>query len=62
METVPSKDLFRPDEVAVLVGLSKRTIYRKLAREEIAGQQKRDGGPLWVPRDSVINLLTKRRV
>lgn len=62
MQGLPEKALFRPDEVAMLAGLSRRTIYRKLARDEIVGQQKKDGGPLWVPRDSVVELLLKRRV
>jgi len=61
MESLPGKELFRPDEVAMLAGLSKRTIYRKLARDEITCQQKREGGPLWVPRDSVILLIQERR-
>lgn len=53
---VPRKSLFRPDEVAQLADLSKRTIYRMVRRGDLVGERK-DQGPIRIPRDEVIRLL-----
>ncbi|OPX20363.1 MAG: hypothetical protein BZ151_04355 [Desulfobacca sp. 4484_104] len=55
MEFINRKRLFRPDEVAQLLDLSRRTVYRMIRDGRLPGV--RMGSRPWrVPRESLIAL------
>ena len=56
MEFLQSKRFFRPDEVAALLALSRRTIYRMIRDGRLAGV-KLGPGPWRIPRASLESLL-----
>jgi excisionase family DNA binding protein len=56
MELLYRKRLFRPDEAAALLLLSRRTVYRMLRDGRITGV-KLGRGPWRIPRESLTNLL-----
>jgi excisionase family DNA binding protein len=49
--------LHRPDEVAALLGVNKRTVYRMLQHGRIRGI--RNGGPVRIPAAEVRRLVGK---
>jgi predicted DNA-binding transcriptional regulator AlpA len=55
----PGKDLFRPDEVAGLAGLSKRTVYRMLERGALLRERQAPNAPWRVSRAVVVELLER---
>lgn len=56
-ELFPPKALFRPDEVADLLALSRRTIYRMI-RDGRLPSVKLGAGPWRVPRNSLARLAS----
>jgi excisionase family DNA binding protein len=52
-----SKRFFRPDEVAELLALSRRTVYRMIRDGRLPGV-KLGPGPWRIPRESLAALLT----
>jgi transposase len=40
---LPDKPSFRPDEAAAILGVSRRTVYRKLRKGELEAVGKREG-------------------
>ena len=56
MELLQNKRFFRPDEVAALLALSRRTIYRMIRDGRLAGV-KLGSGPWRIPRSSLESLL-----
>lgn len=57
-EILWKKNLFRPDEVAELLLLSKRTIYRMLKDGRLTGVY-RPKRPVRIPREAILNLFPK---
>lgn len=55
-EILWKKNLFRPDEVAELLLLSKRTIYRMLKDGRLTGVY-RPKRPVRIPREAILNLF-----
>ena len=53
------KNLLLPDEVAQLLGKTRRTIYRMIADGRLPGVNPRRG-PLRVPREAVVDLIKGR--
>lgn len=51
-----NKRFFRPDEVAQLLDLSRRTIYRMLRDGRLAGVRW-GSGPWRIPRETLVALL-----
>jgi excisionase family DNA binding protein len=51
------KRFFRPDEVAGILALSRRTIYRMIKDGRLPGV-KLGPGPWRIPRESLMNLLS----
>jgi excisionase family DNA binding protein len=56
MGFLQNKRYFRPDEVAELLALSRRTIYRMMRDGRLAGV-KLGAGPWRIPRETVVALL-----
>jgi len=56
-ELLPPKTSFRPDEVAALLCLSRRTIYRMLADCRLEASRSASGG-VRVPRQALQQLLS----
>jgi excisionase family DNA binding protein len=56
MEYLGHKRFLRPDEVAGILALSRRTIYRMIRDGRLAGV-KWGTGPWRIPRESLANLL-----
>lgn len=56
MEFLQLKRFYRPDEVAVILDLSRRTIYRMIRDGRISGV-KWGAGPWRIPRESLAGLL-----
>ncbi len=56
MELLQQKRLFRPDEVAALLALSRRTIYRMIKDGRLPGV-KWGSGPWRIPRESLAGLF-----
>jgi excisionase family DNA binding protein len=56
-ELLPSKKFFRPDEVAQVLDLSRRTVYRMI-HESRLGAVKPSGGCWRVPRQALEDLLS----
>ena len=59
MLCLQNKRLFRPDEVAGLLALSRRTIYRMIRDGRLPGV-KLGSGPWRIPRESLMNLLSSQ--
>ena len=60
MDLLPNKRFFRPDEVAQLLALSRRTIYRMIRDGRLPGVRW-GGGPWRISREILLNLLPTRR-
>ncbi len=58
MEFSPHKRFYRPDEVAALLDLSRRTIYRMIRDGRIPGI-KWGSGPWRIPQESLAGLLSE---
>ena len=56
MDLLQNKRFFRPDEVAGLLDLSRRTIYRMIRDGRLPGV-KWGAGPWRVPRESLAGLF-----
>ncbi len=56
MELLQSKRFFRPDEVAAILALSRRTVYRMIRDGRLPGV-KLGAGPWRIPRASLEVLL-----
>ena len=56
MELVLKKRMFRPDEVAQILCLSRRTIYRMI-RDGRLPAVRLGSGPWRIPRDTLLMLL-----
>ncbi len=56
MDLLQNKRFFRPDEVAMLLDLSRRTIYRMIRDGRLNGV-KWGSGPWRIPRESLIGLF-----
>ena len=56
MELVMKKRMFRPDEVAQILCLSRRTIYRMI-RDGRLSAVRLGAGPWRIPREALANLL-----
>ena len=52
MEMLQQKRFFRPDEVAAILALSRRTIYRMIRDGRLA-RDKWGSGPWRIPRESL---------
>ncbi len=57
MDLLQNKRFFRPDEVAALLDLSRRTIYRMI-RDGRLGGVKWGSGPWRIPRESLAGLFS----
>ncbi len=55
-EILQKKKFFRPDEVAELLLLSRRTIYRMLRDGRLTGIYK-PKHPVRIPREAILNLF-----
>ncbi len=55
-ELLAKKNFFRPDEVAELLLLSKRTVYRMLRDGRLTGVY-RPKHPVRIPREAILNLF-----
>ena len=60
MELVKQKRFFRPDEVADLLCLSRRTVYRMIRDGRLNGVRL-DSGPWRIARESITNLIPQTR-
>jgi excisionase family DNA binding protein len=58
MGFLQGKRFYRPDEVAVILDLSRRTIYRMIRDGRIIGV-KWGSGPWRIPRESLAGLLSE---
>ncbi|MGQ9687291.1 MAG: helix-turn-helix domain-containing protein [Desulfobaccales bacterium] len=56
MELIMKKRLFRPDEVAQILCLSRRTIYRMI-RDGRLPAVRLGAGPWRIPRETLLTLL-----
>jgi excisionase family DNA binding protein len=56
MGFLPNKRFFRPDEVAALLALSRRTVYRMIHDGRLAAVKLGDG-PWRIPREYLETLL-----
>lgn len=56
MELMLKKRFFRPDEVADLLSLSRRTVYRMIRDGRLDGVRL-GAGPWRIARESLVNLL-----
>ncbi|MEW6386808.1 MAG: helix-turn-helix domain-containing protein [Thermodesulfobacteriota bacterium] len=56
MEHWQKKRFFRPDEVAAIMSLSRRTIYRMIRDGRLPGVRL-GAGPWRIPRETLISLL-----
>lgn len=57
MGLLANKRFFRPDEVAQLLALSRRTVYRMIRDGRISGVRW-GSGPWRIPREVLLALLT----
>lgn len=60
MELVKKKMLFRPDEVADMLCLSRRTVYRMIRDGRLSGVRL-GSGPWRIARESLLHLLPQTR-
>ena len=58
MDLLQNKRFFRPDEVASILDLSRRTIYRMIRDGRLNGV-KWGSGPWRIPRESLAGLFTE---
>ncbi len=58
MELLQNKRFYRPDEVAALLDLSRRTIYRMIQDGRLHGV-KWGSGPWRIPRESLTGLFSE---
>jgi excisionase family DNA binding protein len=56
MDLLQNKRFFRPDEVAAVLALSRRTIYRMIRDGRLPGVQW-GSGPWRIPRESLAGLF-----
>jgi excisionase family DNA binding protein len=59
MELIAKKRFFRPDEVADILSLSRRTVYRMIRDGRLPGVRL-GSGPWRISRESIQNLLPQR--
>jgi excisionase family DNA binding protein len=52
------KRVFRPDEVAQILSLSRRTVYRMIRDGRLPGIK--DSGPWRIPRETLERLLAEK--
>ncbi len=60
MELVMKKRFFRPDEVAEILCLSRRTVYRMIRDGRLFGVRL-GAGPWRIARESILHLLPQTR-
>lgn len=60
MELVLKKRFFRPDEVADLLCLSRRTVYRMIRDGRLNGVRL-GSGPWRIARESIVHLMPQPR-
>lgn len=60
MELLAKKRLFRPDEVADILCLSRRTVYRMIRDGRLSGVRL-GSGPWRISRESILNLMPQTR-
>jgi len=53
---IPNKPTFRPDEIASILSLSRRTIYRMIERGTL--QSFRVSGSVRIPRQAIFTACT----
>jgi len=58
MDLLQPKRFFRPDEVAAILALSRRTIYRMIRDGRLPGV-KWGSGPWRIPRESLAGLFAE---
>ena len=58
MDLLQNKRFFRPDEVAVILDLSRRTVYRMIRDGRLNGV-KWGSGPWRIPRESLTGLFSE---
>ena len=58
MGVLQSKRFFRPDEVATILALSRRTVYRMIRDGRINGV-KWGNGPWRIPRESLTRVFVE---
>lgn len=56
MDWLEKKRFFRPDEVAAILALSRRTIYRMIRDGRLPGV-KWGAGPWRIPKESLVGLF-----
>ena len=56
MDALQQKRFFRPDEVAAILALSRRTVYRMIRDGRLPGV-KWGSGPWRIPRESLTDLF-----
>lgn len=56
MDALQTKRFFRPDEVAAILALSRRTVYRMIRDGRLPGI-KWGSGPWRIPRESLADLF-----
>ena len=61
MELLHQKRFFRPDEVAAILALSRRTIYRMIKDGRLPGV-KWGSGPWRIPRESLTSLFPEETI
>jgi excisionase family DNA binding protein len=61
MDLLQNKRFFRPDEVAAILALSRRTIYRMIKDGRLPGV-KWGSGPWRIPRESLHGLFPEETV
>ena len=59
---LPDKGLFRPDEVAALLSLSRRTVYRMIRQGRLPSIRLSLSGPWRIPHQTLVKLLSKAQV
>lgn len=60
MDLLTKKRLFRPDEVADILCLSRRTVYRMIRDGRLSGVRL-GSGPWRISRESILNLMPQTR-
>jgi|UniRef100_A0A7C3SK52 excisionase family DNA binding protein len=60
MDLLKKKRLFRPDEVADILCLSRRTVYRMIRDGRLSGVRL-GSGPWRIARESILQLMPQSR-
>lgn len=56
---IPSKLTFRPEEIAGIFGISRRTVYRWIKSGRIDAVRVNKKGGVRIPRTAIIDILGK---